>query len=148
MEDPQPARSTTQAPAREGGDADAAGVRGTRNLFRKEFGHLSQAAQDRFKEDSLWMGQAEKVLRGDEANRLRGQMKRGLSKGLNVKLVHRKPTFQELAQTKPPTTGAAHPARCHRVLELLRGCLASRARRQHPGQGPGDPDAGGHSPPG
>ena len=93
--DEEVSAQAADAAAREGGDADAAGVRGTRNLFRKEFGHLSQAAQDRFKEDSLWMGQAEKVLRGDEANRLRGQMKRGLSKGLNVKLVHRKPTFQE-----------------------------------------------------
>lgn len=54
---------TADAAAREGGDSDAAGVRGTRNLFRKEFGHLTQAAQDKFKEDSLWMGQAENVLR-------------------------------------------------------------------------------------
>jgi hypothetical protein len=57
------AAAAAAAAAREGGDADAAGVRGSRNLFHKEFGHLSQSAQDRFKEDSLWMGQAEKVLR-------------------------------------------------------------------------------------
>jgi hypothetical protein len=61
--DEQGNAEAVDAAAREGGDADAAGVRGTRNLFRKEFGHLTAAAQDRFKEDSLWMGQAENVLR-------------------------------------------------------------------------------------
>jgi hypothetical protein len=61
--DGEPEAAMASAAASEGGDADAAGVRGSRNLFHKEFGHLSQSAQDRFKEDSLWMGQAEKVLR-------------------------------------------------------------------------------------
>ena len=64
-EDGPEAAAAAAAAAREGGDADAAGVRGSRNLFHKEFGHLSQSAQDRFKEDSLWMGQAENVLRCD-----------------------------------------------------------------------------------
>eukprot|EP01047_Picozoa_sp_COSAG01_P004274 COSAG01_NODE_140_length_24259_cov_41.225096_11_plen_145_part_00 len=36
---------------------------GARNLFKREFGHLSEASQYRFKADSLWMGQAEGVLR-------------------------------------------------------------------------------------
>ena len=62
-EDGQQEAGQVPAAAHEGGDSDAAGVRGTRNLFRKEFGHLTQAAQDKFKEDSLWMGQAENVLR-------------------------------------------------------------------------------------
>ena len=61
--DEQEGRQVADTDEREGRDSDAAGVRGTRNLFRKEFGHLTQAAQDKFKEDSLWMGQAENVLR-------------------------------------------------------------------------------------
>ena len=32
-------------------------------IFKKEFGHLSEGAQLRFREDSLWMGQAERVMR-------------------------------------------------------------------------------------
>ena len=78
---------------------------GAHNLFRKEFGHLSEASQHKFKADSLWMGQAESVLRfarrlsisghntdlhflyrPDEATQLRSQLRNGLSKGLNIKV--------------------------------------------------------------
>ena len=87
------------------GEADGAPELGAHNLFRKEFGHLSEASQHRFKADSLWMGHAEDVLRGGEASRLRSQLKQGLSKGLHVKIAHRKPTFQE-AMARQQKAGA------------------------------------------
>ena len=49
------ASSGGAAAAKEGVDGEGESV----GIFKKEFGHLSEAAQTRFREDSLWMGQAE-----------------------------------------------------------------------------------------
>lgn len=104
---------------------DGEEVLGAHN-FRKEFGHLSEASQHRFKADSLWMGQAEDVLRGGEAMRLRNQLRQGLSKGLNVKISHRKLTFQEaIARQQKAGAKAAEEAEAFHA-RLKKGPVVGR----------------------